>query len=222
MPTCNRNKIYLAFIYLKFTLIISPTNICNMCSWEVSLLCRFIYMGKIDQDRTLYWGNVPWWEGVPLSHGYCVYSKYSHVTLYFGILRLFVYLYEYVQMAWRILQLRAHKPILLNGQNYDERSLFLYKVPDRYFNIREVTLHARVEPGTYVIIPTTYHVNKEGGFFMRIFTEKAADTRLVPDGCSNPEAACWTSHHWVELRGMCYHSFHLIDPLCVLAWPRLA
>ncbi len=45
-----------------------------------------------------------------------------------------------------------------------------------YINKREVTYQARVAPGNYVIIPSTYDANKEAKFLMRIFTESPADS----------------------------------------------
>jgi len=41
-----------------------------------------------------------------------------------------------------------------------------------YINSREVTLTADLVPGFYVLIPSTYHLNKEGTFLARIYAEK--------------------------------------------------
>ncbi|XP_035684418.1 calpain-9-like [Branchiostoma floridae] len=46
-----------------------------------------------------------------------------------------------------------------------------------YYNNREVTLRIQMEPGTYVIIPTTYQPNREGPFLLRVFTERPVQLR---------------------------------------------
>lgn len=40
-----------------------------------------------------------------------------------------------------------------------------------YINKREVTGRFRVQPGNYILIPSTYEQNKEGEFLVRIFSE---------------------------------------------------
>lgn len=44
-----------------------------------------------------------------------------------------------------------------------------------YINAREVTKRFRVEPGSYVIIPSTYDEDKECEFLLRTYTEKLAE-----------------------------------------------
>ena len=48
-----------------------------------------------------------------------------------------------------------------------------------YVNKREVTKRFRVEPGYYVIIPSTYDPNVDGSFLLRIFTEKMINNRQL-------------------------------------------
>lgn len=48
-----------------------------------------------------------------------------------------------------------------------------------YVNKREVTRRFRVEPGYYVIIPSTYDANVDGSFLLRIFTEKMINNRQL-------------------------------------------
>lgn len=41
-----------------------------------------------------------------------------------------------------------------------------------YINKREVTRRFCLEPGAYIIIPSTFDENVEGEFLLRVFTEK--------------------------------------------------
>lgn len=46
-----------------------------------------------------------------------------------------------------------------------------------YVNQQEVTESFRLSPGTYCIVPSTFLVNQESPFAMRVFTESANDLR---------------------------------------------
>ncbi|XP_066293758.1 calpain-9-like [Branchiostoma lanceolatum] len=50
-----------------------------------------------------------------------------------------------------------------------------------YYNNREVTLRIQMDPGTYVIIPTTHAPNIEGPFLLRVFTERPVQLRELGD-----------------------------------------
>ena len=41
-----------------------------------------------------------------------------------------------------------------------------------YINQREVVKNFKFEPGSYVIVPTTFEPEEEGEFLLRIFSEK--------------------------------------------------
>lgn len=45
-----------------------------------------------------------------------------------------------------------------------------------YINSREVTKRFRVEPGNYLIIPSTYEFGKECEFMIRVFTQREIDS----------------------------------------------
>ncbi|CAH1270967.1 CAPN9 [Branchiostoma lanceolatum] len=55
-----------------------------------------------------------------------------------------------------------------------------------YYNNREVTLRIQMDPGTYVIIPTTHAPNIEGPFLLRVFTERPVQLRELGEHCPQP------------------------------------
>jgi calpain, invertebrate len=46
-----------------------------------------------------------------------------------------------------------------------------------YINSREVTKRFRVDPGNYVIIPSTYDEDHDCEFMLRIFTEQVIEAK---------------------------------------------
>lgn len=61
------------------------------------------------------------------------------------------------------------------GQKIYPKDLQRIGTTGPYINKREVTYETRVDPGSYIIIPSTYHTNREAKFLMRIYTESPAD-----------------------------------------------
>ena len=74
----------------------------------------------------------------------------------------------------RLRQVREGSARLLDGENYDRHELRLTQSPDRFINLREVTVHSQLEAGQYVVIPCTFYPNQETKFLLRVFTETAA------------------------------------------------
>ena len=59
-----------------------------------------------------------------------------------------------------------------NGIPLDSNHLQRINSSGPYINKREVTRRFSLEPGAYIIIPSTFDENIEGEFLLRVFTEK--------------------------------------------------
>ena len=61
------------------------------------------------------------------------------------------------------------------GKSFFESNMSAYRVT--FINKRDVTLRVTLEPGQYLIVPSTFEPNKEGGFLMRVFSETCCSLR---------------------------------------------
>merc|ERR1711915_330372 len=48
-----------------------------------------------------------------------------------------------------------------------------------FINAREVTSRFKVPPGTYIIVPSTFHPDSEGQFLLRAFYEKKEEKSMT-------------------------------------------
>ena len=68
-------------------------------------------------------------------------------------------------------------PMNLSAAHYNESALQVARPQTKYSYYREISDHLRLEPGVYVVIPSTYHSRDEADYLLRIYTESTVDGR---------------------------------------------
>ncbi|KAF7657388.1 hypothetical protein LDENG_00028110 [Lucifuga dentata] len=66
-----------------------------------------------------------------------------------------------------------------------KRNFFMHNASaarsETFINLREVSNRFCLPPGEYLIVPSTFEPNKNGDFYVRVFTEKKADFQEIDD-----------------------------------------
>ncbi|XP_066301939.1 calpain-A-like [Branchiostoma lanceolatum] len=65
-----------------------------------------------------------------------------------------------------------------------------------YINLREVFLRANLEPGDYVIVPSTFGAEEQGSFLIRIFTEKNIEVKPLRNQFNMYSYNCYVQDKW--------------------------
>lgn len=81
-----------------------------------------------------------------------------------------------VAMSFSLYKIKSHFNTLLDGSNYSSRALQLQGKRTTYVSYREITEEYKLDPGTYVIIPSLFEVNQECQFLLRCYSEHAVDS----------------------------------------------
>ena len=101
---------------------------------------------------------------------------------------------EYIQFrVFKAKDINTYKEFKANNKLLEVKHLERVSSSGSYTNRREVTGRYLLNPGAYVIIPSTYDENRDGEFLIRIFTEEAF----------NPKVSCHlalTFHSVVQLK----------------------
>lgn len=82
---------------------------------------------------------------------------------------------EFIQ--FRLYKVRDEDSVDGSGMKFYSNQLDRVGASGSYINSREVTKRFRLEPGYYLIIPSTYEDDKSCEFMLRILTEEAIEAK---------------------------------------------
>ncbi|KAI0220352.1 Calpain-B [Lamellibrachia satsuma] len=82
-------------------------------------------------------------------------------------------------IGFHVYQVMSSARRLSEGDNYSQHSLIRRSDMAPATNLREITTRLQLKPGSYVVIPYTFVPNKEGGFLVRMYTEKKAESSVI-------------------------------------------
>jgi len=74
------------------------------------------------------------------------------------------------------LQVKSRRfPEDLSVASFDESALELCHRGDKYSYFREITHELHLDPGVYVVVPSSYNRSHQADYLLRIYTESLAD-----------------------------------------------
>ena len=68
-------------------------------------------------------------------------------------------------------------PETLSSTHYDNYALQLARKGEQYQYYREISQYFHVDPGVYVVVPSTYDSKAQADYLLRIYTDSGIDGR---------------------------------------------
>ena len=87
----------------------------------------------------------------------------------------FYYFFKY----FKAINIDTFNQHMSSGKSLDSIHLQKINSSGPYINKREITRRFSLEPGAYIIIPSTYEETIEGEFMLRVFTEIPVNYKQV-------------------------------------------
>lgn len=94
-----------------------------------------------------------------------------------------------IAMGFDLYKLRNPQNYPLDSESAPRNALVLTKRTQTFEYYREMTRRYEVEPGVYVVIPSTFHPHEEAEFMIRFYTEKPIESSVLDEnpGPVSPE-----------------------------------
>ncbi|KAJ8319152.1 hypothetical protein KUTeg_004243 [Tegillarca granosa] len=86
-----------------------------------------------------------------------------------------------IAMGFDLYKLRNPQNYPLDSESAPRNALVLTKRTQTFEYYREMTRRYEVEPGVYVVIPSTFHPHEEAEFMIRFYTEKPIESSVLDE-----------------------------------------